>query len=127
MNAAVTFCFGVLAIALIGPAGFVYNLYQPLMAVASDADQKVCCVDTEARYALSPDARWLVMAKRTPNSYFGLGDKVTRAPYVAAVADLQSGRFVSWKEAAEIKLSVASDALVIPRISGSPTAGRPPF
>lgn len=100
-NGALTALFGVLAFALIGPAGFVYNLYQPLMAVVSDADQKACCVDTEAQYALSPDARWLVMAKRTPNSYFGLGDKITRAPYVAAVADLQSGRFVSWKDAVD--------------------------
>ena len=30
---------------------------------------------------------------------------------------------VSWKDAAEIKLSVLSDALVIPRISGSAMAG----
>ena len=34
---------------------------------------------------------------------------------------------VSWKEAAEIKLSVLSEALVIPRISGSATAGFPPL
>ena len=34
---------------------------------------------------------------------------------------------VSWKEAAEIKLSVLKDALVIPRIKGSAVAGLPPF
>jgi hypothetical protein len=33
---------------------------------------------------------------------------------------------VSWKEAADMKLSVLSEALVMPRISGSAVAGRPP-
>ena len=34
---------------------------------------------------------------------------------------------VSWKLAAEMKLSVESDALVMPSRSGRPTQGRPPF
>ena len=34
-----------------------------------------------------------------------------------------STRVVSWKEAAESQLSVASDALVIPISSGRPSAG----
>ena len=101
VNGALISLLGVLAFALIGPAGFVYNLYQPLMAVASNADQKVCCIDSEGRYALSPDGRWLAMAKPTPDRFFGLGDKIVRAPYVAAVADLQSGRFVAWKQAVD--------------------------
>lgn len=92
---------GVLAIGLIGPAGVVYNLYQPLSAVASDADHKVCCVDSEGRYALSPDGHWLAMAKPTPDRFFGIGDKIVHAPYVAAVADLQSGRFVAWEHAVD--------------------------
>ena len=37
-----------------------------------------------------------------------------------------STRVVSWKEAAESQLSVASDALVIPISSGRPSAGRLP-
>ena len=36
-----------------------------------------------------------------------------------------STRVVSWKEAAEMKLSVESDALVIPSKSGRLVAGRP--
>jgi hypothetical protein len=88
---------GVLAISLIGPAGFVYNLYQPLAAMLSNADQKVCCIEDEGKYAVSPDGRWLAMVKPTPDRYFGLGDKIARTPYVAALADLQSGQFVAWK------------------------------
>ena len=38
-----------------------------------------------------------------------------------------STRVVSWKLAAEMKLSVESDALVMPSSSGRPSAGRPPF
>ena len=89
--------FGVLAIGLIGPAGFVYNLYQPLVAMLSDADQKVCCVEDEGKYAVSPDGRWLAMVKPTPDRYFGLGDKIARKPYVAALADMKTGQFVAWK------------------------------
>jgi hypothetical protein len=37
-----------------------------------------------------------------------------------------STRVVSWKLAAEMKLSVESDALVMPSSSGRPMAGRPP-
>ena len=37
-----------------------------------------------------------------------------------------STRVVSWKLAAEMKLSVESDALVMPSSSGRPSAGRPP-
>ena len=37
-----------------------------------------------------------------------------------------STRVVSWKLAAEIKLSVESDALVMPSSSGRPVEGRPP-
>jgi len=37
-----------------------------------------------------------------------------------------STRVVSWKLAAEMKLSVDSDALVMPRSSGRPMAGVPP-
>jgi hypothetical protein len=33
---------------------------------------------------------------------------------------------VSWNEAAEMKLSVESDAFVMPRRSGVPSAGSPP-
>jgi len=35
-------------------------------------------------------------------------------------------RVVSWKDAAEMKLSVSSEALVIPRRIGSASAGLPP-
>ena len=35
-------------------------------------------------------------------------------------------RVVSWKQAAEMKQSVESDALVMPSRSGRPSAGRPP-
>lgn len=90
-----------LAFILIGPAGLVYNLYQPLLAMASDADQKVCCVKDEGKYAVSPDGRWLAMAKPTPDRYFGLGDKIARTPYIAALVDLQSGQFVAWKNGAD--------------------------
>ena len=76
-----------LAIILAGPVGLMYNLYQPLAAVKSDADQKVCCVEDEGKYALSQDGRWLAMVKPTPERYFGLGDKIARAPYVAALVD----------------------------------------
>jgi hypothetical protein len=101
VNGALIGLLGVLAFALAGPAGVIYNLYQPFQAVASNADQKVCCVDNEYKYALSQDGRWLAMAKPTPDRFFGLGDKIVRAPYVAAVADLQSGRFVAWKQAVD--------------------------
>ena len=37
-----------------------------------------------------------------------------------------STRVVSWNEAAEMKLSVESEALVMPRRSGVPSAGSPP-
>ena len=37
-----------------------------------------------------------------------------------------STRVVSWKEAAESQLSVASEALVMPMSSGRPSAGRLP-
>lgn len=85
-----------LAIILAGPVGLMYNLYQPLAAVMSDADQKVCCVEDKGKYALSQDGRWLAMVKPTPESYFGLGDKIARTPYVAALVDLKTGRFVTW-------------------------------
>lgn len=85
-----------LAIILAGPVGLIYNLYQPLAAVKSDADQKVCCVEDEGKYAVSQDGRWLAMVKPTPERYFGLGDKIARTPYVAALVDLKTGRFVAW-------------------------------
>lgn len=93
--------FGVLAIILIGPVGFLYNLYQPLTATLSNADQRVCCVEDKDYYALSPDGRWLAMVKPTPNRYFGLGDKIVRMPYVAALADLKSGQFIAWRNAVD--------------------------
>lgn len=96
INGALTGLLGVLVFGLIGPAGVVYNLYQPLAAVKSDADQKVCCVEDEGKYAVSQDGRWLAMVKPTPERYFGLGDKIVRTPYVAALVDLKSGRFVAW-------------------------------
>ena len=34
---------------------------------------------------------------------------------------------VSWNDAAEMKLRVCSDALVMPNKIGSPVAGRPPL
>src|SRR5260221_4859020 len=37
-----------------------------------------------------------------------------------------STRVVSWNDAAEMKLSVESEALVMPRRSGVPSAGSPP-
>jgi hypothetical protein len=101
VNGALIGLLGVVVFALIGPAGVIYNLYQPFMAMASDTDQKVCCIDNENKLALSQDGRWLAMAKPTPDRFFGLGDKIVRAPYVAAVADLQSGRFVAWKGAVD--------------------------
>lgn len=85
-----------LAIILAGPVGLMYNLYQPLVAVKSDADQKVCCVEDEGKYALSQDGRWLAMVKPTPKRYSGLGDKIARTLYVAALVDLKAGRFVAW-------------------------------
>ena len=36
-------------------------------------------------------------------------------------------RVVSWKQAAEMKQSVESEALVMPSSSGRPMAGRPPL
>src|SRR5215469_240577 len=42
------------------------------------------------------------------------------------IADSVSTRVVSWNDAAEMKLSVDSDALVIPSSSGSAIAGSPP-
>lgn len=101
VNGALIGLLGVVVFALAGPAGVVYNLYQPFLAVASDADQKVCCIDNEYKFALSQDGRWLAMARPTLDRFFGLGDKIVRAPYVAAVADLQSGRFVAWKGAVD--------------------------
>lgn len=92
-----------LAIILAGPVGLMYNLYQPLAAVKSDADQKVCCVEDEGKYALSQDGRWLAMVKPTPERYFGLGDKIARTPYVAALVDLKTGRFVAWHNSADAR------------------------
>ena len=37
-----------------------------------------------------------------------------------------STRVVSWNDAAEMKLSVESEAFVIPKSSDRPIAGRPP-
>ncbi|MDQ1314625.1 MAG: hypothetical protein QG662_734 [Pseudomonadota bacterium] len=91
----------VLAVGLIGPFGLVYNLYQPLTAMMTDADQKMCCVEDEGKYAVSEDGRWLAMVKPTPDRYFGLGDKIVRAPYVAALADLKAGRFVAWNNSTD--------------------------
>ncbi len=90
-----------LAIILAGPVGLMYNLYQPLAAVKSDADQKVCCVEDEGKYAVSQDGRWLAMVKPTPERYFGLGDKIARTPYVAALVDLKTGRFVAWHDSTD--------------------------
>lgn len=94
---------GMLAVILAGPVGLMYNLYQPLAAVKSDADQKVCCVEDEGKYALSQDGRWLAMVKPTPERYFGLGDKIARTPYVAALVDLKTGRFVAWHNSADAR------------------------
>lgn len=96
VNGALTTLGMLLAIILAGPVGLMYNLYQPLAAVQSDADQKVCCVEDEGKYAVSQDGRWLAMVKPTPERYFGLGDKIARTPYVAALVDLKTGRFVAW-------------------------------
>ena len=46
----------------------------------------------------------------------------TRPAMLASV----STRVVSWNEAAEMKLSVESEALVMPRRSGVPSAGSQP-
>lgn len=92
---------GMLAVILAGPVGLMYNLYQPLAAAKSDADQKVCCVEDEGKYALSQDGRWLAMVKPTPERYFGLGDKIARTPYVAALVDLKTGRFVAWHDSTD--------------------------
>ena len=43
------------------------------------------------------------------------------------VAALVKTRVVSWNDAAEIKLSVSSEALVMPSKIGSASAGFPPF
>jgi hypothetical protein len=99
VNGAMITLVGVLVIVLIGPIGLAYNLHQPLLAMAGDADRKICCVINEGDYALSPDGRWLVMARRTPSRYFGMGDKIARAPYVAAMIQLDTGKFVSWQDA----------------------------
>ncbi|MDZ7584238.1 MAG: hypothetical protein U0938_05335 [Thiobacillus sp.] len=96
INGALTGLLGVLVFGLIGPVGMMYNLYQPLAAAKSEADQKVCCVEDEGKYAVSQDGRWLAMVKPTPERYFGLGDKIARTPYVTALVDLKSGRFVAW-------------------------------
>ncbi|MDP2109438.1 MAG: PDZ domain-containing protein [Thiobacillus sp.] len=96
INGALTGLLGVLVFGLIGPVGMMYNIYQPLAAAKSEADQKVCCVEVEGKYAVSQDGRWLAMVKPTPEHYFGLGDKIARTPYVAALVDLKSGRFVAW-------------------------------
>lgn len=96
INGALTGLLGVLVFGLIGPVGMMYNLYQPLAAAKSEADQKVCCVEDEGKYAVSQDGRWLAMVKPTPERYFGLGDKIARTPYVATLVDLKSGRFVAW-------------------------------
>lgn len=96
MLGALTTLSMLLAIILAGPVGLMYNLSQPLAALKSDADQKVCCVQAEGKYAVSRDGRWLAMVKPTPERYFGLGDKIARTPYVAALVDLKTGRFVSW-------------------------------
>lgn len=92
---------GLIVFILIGPVGFLYALYQPLSATLSDADVRLCCDEDEGKHALSPDGRWLAMVKPTPDRYFGLGDKIARAPYVAALADLQTGRFVAWHGAVD--------------------------
>lgn len=94
---------GMLAVILAGPVGLLYSLYQPLAATMSEADQKVCCVEDEGKYALSQDGRWLAMVKPTPERYFGLGDKIARTPYVAALVDLKTGRFVAWHDSPDTR------------------------
>lgn len=100
INGALMALVMLLGIAFIGPIGFVYNLYQPMLATLNQVDQTVCCVDNAGKYAMSPDGRWLAMVKPTPNNYFGLSDKIARTPYVAAMADLQTGQFIKWQNAA---------------------------
>lgn len=92
---------GLVVFILIGPVGFLYALYQPLSATLSDADMRLCCVEDDGKHALSPDGRWMATVRPTPDRYFGLGDKIARAPYVAALADLQTGRFVAWHGAVD--------------------------
>ena len=58
----------------------------------------------------------MMMFSFSPNSWSDL-------PSMAASV---STRVVSWKEAADSQLSVASEALVIPISSGRPSAGRLP-
>ena len=58
----------------------------------------------------------MMMFSFSPNSW-------SLRPSMAASV---STRVVSWKEAAESQLSVASDALVIPISSGRPSAGTLP-
>jgi len=50
----------------------------------------------------------------------------TRESDRESIAASVSTRVVSWNDAAESQLSVASDALVIPMSSGRPDAGRLP-
>src|SRR5437660_1791295 len=61
---------------------------------------------------------------RRPTITFSLRPRrwSTRPEMLASV----STRVVSWNEAAEMKLSVDSDALVMPRRRGVPSAGSPP-
>ena len=58
----------------------------------------------------------MMMFSFRPNSWSDL-------PSIAASVRT---RVVSWNEAADSQLSVASDALVIPMSSGRPSAGRLP-
>lgn len=101
IQGAATVLIGILVIILAGPVGLLYNLYQPLAAMRSEADQKVCCVEDAGKYALSRDGRWLAMVKPTPDRYFGMGDKIARTPYVAALTDLKTGRFVAWNNSTD--------------------------
>lgn len=94
---------GLIIFILIGPVGFLYALYQPVSAMLSDADVRLCCVEQKGKFALSPDSRWLAMVKPTPKRYFGLGDRIARTPYVAALADLRSGQFVAWRDAVDVR------------------------
>lgn len=118
---------GLIIFILIGPVGFIYALYQPLTATLSDADVRLCCVEQKGQYALSPDGRWLAMVKPTPERYFGLGDKIARTPYVAALADLRSGQFVAWRDAVDerwrgVEPSAGSD---LRRVFFDDEAGQP--
>jgi hypothetical protein len=98
-------------------------------AAAASASARAASMTLLSRSVAIRRTRWVAppvpAGIRRPTMTFSFRPtSLSRLPCTEASV---STRVVSWKEAAEMKDRVCSDALVIPRRIGSPCAGRPPL